>query len=698
MTDAGTPRHTNRLAGQTSPYLLQHAHNPVDWYPWGPEALQRARDEERPIFLSIGYSACHWCHVMERESFENEAIAEQLNRDFVAIKVDREERPDLDDLYMGAVQAMTGSGGWPMSVFLTPDLVPFFGGTYFPPEDRHGMPGFPRVLSAVAEAYRDRRDEVVQQGRQLVEHLRGLMEVRPASAGPEDRQLQLAAARVVGTFDERHGGFGGAPKFPAPMTLEFLMRRWRRTADASLLNAVTVTLDRMADGGIHDQLAGGFARYSTDAHWLVPHFEKMLYDNALLAHAYLEAFRATRNQRYADVARSTIDFMLGELRTPDGGLASALDADSEGEEGRFYTWDHDEFMAVLRAAGLDDDAARSLAAYWGVSAEGNWEGRNVLHVAERAGPDRPDPEALASARTALLAARGQRERPGRDEKQLAAWNGMALRAIATAAVVLADDGYLRETAALAGFVRRLLLDGDDGLWRTARDGRAHTPGFAEDYANVADGLLAAYAATGDAGDLLLADALMQRAVRDFWDEETGTFFDTGTLHDGGFARPRSLIDGAAPAANSVAADVLLRLGLLTGDPDHDRRARRILRAVAPALDRQPSAFGRALCAADRSLSEPLDAVIAGPADDPRAVALRRAVAAPYAPDLVMAPLDTALAGGDAAAHGSWPLFEGKTAREGIPTAYVCRGYACDEPTADPRRAAEQVAGLSRAGS
>ncbi|HEX6128071.1 MAG TPA: thioredoxin domain-containing protein, partial [Candidatus Limnocylindria bacterium] len=684
--------------GQTSPYLLQHAHNPVDWYPWGPEALQRARDEDRPIFLSIGYSACHWCHVMERESFEDEAIAGQLNRDFVAIKVDREERPDLDDLYMGAVQAMTGSGGWPMSVFLTPDLVPFFGGTYFPPEDRHGMPGFPRVLSAVAEAYRDRRGEVAQQGRQLVEHLRGQMDVLPGSSGPEERQLQLAAVRVVGTFDARHGGFGGAPKFPAPMTLEFLLRRWRRTGDESLLNAVTVSLDRMADGGIHDQLGGGFARYSTDARWLVPHFEKMLYDNAQLAHAYLEAHRATGRQRYADVARSTIDFMLGELRTADGGLASALDADSEGEEGRYYTWDHDEFMGVLRAAGLDDGERRLLADYWGVTAEGNWEGRNVIHVAERGRADAADPSLLGRVREALLAARARRVRPGRDEKQLAAWNGMALRAIATAALVLADDGYLRETAAVAGFVRRVLLDGEDGLWRTARDGRAHTPGFAEDYANVADGLLAAYAATGEAGHLRLAEALMQRAVGEFWHEETGTLFDTGSRHDGGFARPRSLIDGATPAANSVAADVLLRLGLLTGDPAHDRRARRILRAVAPALDRQPTAFGRALCAADRSLAEPIDAVIAGPRDDPRAVALRRAVAAPYAPDLVIAPLDTGAQALPAVALGALPLFRGKEARQGAPTAYVCRGYACDEPTTDPGRAAEQVAGLSRAGS
>src|SRR5687768_16275619 len=373
--------HTNRLANETSPYLLQHAHNPVDWHPWGPEALEKSRNQDRPIFLSIGYSACHWCHVMERESFENPDIAALMNEHFISIKVDREERPDLDDVYMAAVQAMTGSGGWPMSVFLTPELQPFFGGTYFPPEDRHGMAGFPRVLAAVADAYATRRDEVAQQAEMLASHLREQLSVAPGSREVERGQLDAAIARLATAFDRVHGGFGGAPKFPAPMTLEFLLRAYRHSGDAATLAMVTRTLDAMADGGIYDQLGGGFARYSTDAHWLVPHFEKMLYDNALLGHAYLEGFRATGDGRYATVARATLDFMLDELRTDEGGFASALDADSEGVEGRFYVWAYDELMSILSGAGLDDGERRLLADYWGITAEGNWEGTNILHRA-----------------------------------------------------------------------------------------------------------------------------------------------------------------------------------------------------------------------------------------------------------------------------------------------------------------------------
>jgi len=669
----------NRLAGQTSPYLLQHAQNPVDWYPWGAEAIERARAEDRPIFLSIGYSACHWCHVMERESFENEAIAEQLNRDFVAIKVDREERPDLDDVYMAAVQAMTGSGGWPMSVFLTPELEPFFGGTYFPPEDRHGIPGFPRILAAVADAYRTRRDEVTAQARQLAAHVHDQLHVVAGARDPERQQLELAVTRLSGSFDPLNGGFGGAPKFPAAMTLELLLRTWRHDRDPAKLRMVTTTLDRMADGGIHDQLGGGFARYATDARWLVPHFEKMLYDNALLAHAYLDGFRATGDERYAAVARDTLDFMIRELATPEGGFASALDADSEGQEGRFYVWSDREFRTVLAEAGMADAQVDALARYWDVTPAGNWEGSSILHVSQSDAPSNLEP-----GRAALLAARERRVRPGRDDKQLAAWNGLALRALGTAALVLGEERYAAAAGALVAFIRRSLLREGDRLWRTARDGVAHTPAFAEDYACISDGLLAAYAANGDAADLHLAASLMERAIEDFWDAESGTFFDTGPEHERVVTRPRSLLDGATPGANSVAADVLLRLALLTGNADHDRRARSILRAAQPALDRQPAAFGRLLAAVDRSLGQPIDVVITGGPADPRAILLRRAAATPYAPDLVVAPLDPA------SDIGEWPLFVGKDGDAEGPLAYLCRGYACEAPTRDPARLKDQV--------
>jgi uncharacterized protein YyaL (SSP411 family) len=680
-------RAANRLVNETSPYLLQHAHNPVDWYPWGPEALERARELDRPIFLSIGYSACHWCHVMAHESFEDPETASQLNAGFVPIKVDREERPDLDDVYMAAVQAMTGGGGWPMSVFLTPDLRPFFGGTYFPPDDRHGLPAFRRVLDAISNAYRNRRDDVEQQGSQLAAHLEQQLTVQAGSTDPQAAQLELAAVRIGQAFDPLHGGFGGAPKFPAPMTLEFLLRRWRLSGDESLLRVVTVTLDRMADGGIHDQLAGGFARYSTDAHWLVPHFEKMLYDNAQLAHAYLEAYRATGKQRYADVARGTVDFMIRELGTDEGGFASALDADSEGVEGRFYVWSYDEVTRVLADAGLSPHEVAALCGHWDVRPGGNWEGKTILHVAGAG----PAGDALERARAALLSARERRERPGRDEKQLASWNGMALRAVGMVALTLGDTAHVGATRDLVHFVRSALVRDDDRLWRTARDGRAHTPGFAEDYANLADGLLAAYAALGAWDDLLLAQRLIDRLIADFWDDGSGTLFDTADEHDRAVARPRSLLDNATPSANAVAADVMLRLSMLTGESDYDRRARSILRAVQPALDRQPSAFGRFLSAADRALADPIDAVIGGDPGSAEATGLRQAVAQPYVPDLIIAPLSGPAAG--------WPLFEGKEPA-GTATAFVCRGYECDRPTGDPAEAQEQVARLavSRPGS
>ncbi len=502
----------NRLIDETSPYLLQHAHNPVDWHPWGPDALQKARESDQPIFLSIGYSACHWCHVMERESFENDGIAALMNAHFVCIKVDREERPDLDDVYMAAVQAMTGSGGWPMSVFLTPDLRPFFGGTYFPPDDRHGMAGFPRVLSAVADAYATRRSEVEQQAGMLASHLQAQLTIPAGDREPERAQLEAATRRITASFDAAHGGFGGAPKFPAPMLLEFLLRSWRRSGDPELLDMIVRTLDAMADGGINDQVGGGFSRYSTDAEWLIPHFEKMLYDNALLAHAYVEGYRATGFERYADVARTTLDFMLEELRTSDGGFAAALDADSEGVEGKFYVWAHDEFVDALQVARISQDDVATLAAHWGVLPAGNWEGTNILH---RPGPSTAPDDLVERGRHALLARRASRVRPGRDDKQLAAWNGYALRALGHATLVLREPRYADATRDLATFVSAHLRRDGNRLWRTARDGRAHTPALCEDYLSLADGLLVAHAALGDPGPLLDARSLTESALRDF---------------------------------------------------------------------------------------------------------------------------------------------------------------------------------------
>jgi uncharacterized protein len=694
VSDTEPRRHPpgNRLAYETSPYLLQHAHNPVDWYPWGAEALGRARTENRPIFLSIGYAACHWCHVMERESFEDPETAALMNRHFVSIKVDREERPDLDDVYMAAVQAMTGSGGWPMSVFLTPNLDPFFGGTYFPPEDRHGLPGFRRVLEAVADAYAHRPDEIAAQGRLLSAHLREQLEVPSGDRDPQRLQLEAAVRRLAAAFDPRHGGFGGAPKFPAPMTLEFLLRAWRHSGDPETLAMVTTTLDAMARGGIHDQVGGGFARYSTDATWLVPHFEKMLYDNAQLAHAYLEAWRATGEARYRAVVESTLEFCIRELATGDGGYASALDADSEGEEGRFYVWTDGDLRASLAGGGLPAAEIDVLAAHWGVTAAGNWEGRTIL----TASADPPPPDLLARGRSVLLAARERRTRPARDGKQLAAWNGLVLRSLAEAGAVLDRDDLLVAADRLVQFLRDVLVRPHGGLWRTARDGGGHTPGFLEDYACVADGLLAAHAASGRLADAELAHALMTRAIDEFWDPAAGAFWDTSDEHERLMARPHSVVDSATPSGNAVAADVLLRLALITGDPDLDRRARAILRTVAGGLDRQPGRFGRMLGAADRALAGQVDVVVASPtADDTSATRLRCAALRPYAPDLVVAawcPEDP----GSGLGAGRWPLFTEKGLRGGQATAYVCRGYACQAPTTDPATVERQVSELGAA--
>ncbi|HEV3468841.1 MAG TPA: thioredoxin domain-containing protein, partial [Pyrinomonadaceae bacterium] len=661
-------KHTNRLAGETSPYLLQHAHNPVEWYPWGEEALERARREDKPILLSIGYSACHWCHVMERESFENESIARLMNEHFVNIKVDREERPDLDQIYMTAVQMMTRHGGWPLTVFLTPDLVPFYGGTYFPPEDRYQMPGFPRILAAVAEAYRSRPDEIQQSAMEI------LSELRRMGAGSESREvispqlLEHARRALARSYDARHGGFGGAPKFPSSMSLEFLLRAYRRTGDLQALEMVTHTDRRMAEGGMYDQLGGGFHRYSTDAHWLVPHFEKMLYDNALLSRHYLHVYQATGDEFFRRITEETLDYVTREMTDPRGGFYSTQDADSEGVEGKFFVWDEAEIKELL---GEED--ARLFGAYYGVTAEGNFEERNILHVSRPAeevarglgvGVERLG-EALKRGRAILFEARERRIKPGRDEKVLTAWNGLMLESFAEAAAALGRADY-RETAERnAGFVLETLR-GDGLLLHVYKDGRAKQAGFLDDYAFYTSGLVTLFETTGDARWLKGALALADKMIEEFWDEEGGGFFYTGRSSERLIVRNKDYFDNATPSGNSVAAELLLRLAVLTGREDYQRKAVSLLRLVRDLAERHPTAFGYALGAFDFYLSTPKEIVVVTPRGGD-AGPFRREIWGRYLPNKVVVKAQE----GDGTLADLLPLLRDRTALEGKTTAYVC---------------------------
>ena len=542
----------NRLAQETSPYLLEHANNPVDWYPWGPEALAKARSENKPILLSIGYSACHWCHVMARESFEDREVAALMNRDFISIKVDREERPDLDQVYMRAVQGLTGSGGWPMTVFLLPDGAPFFAGTYFPPSDRFGMPSFRRVLSAVAEAFARRPAEVQATAAQV----RNFLErpVVPLASGPlTPGLLDEAYGRLQRDHDPVHGGFGGAPKFPQPMLIEFLLRTSIRSGEPAAREMAKQTLRAMAEGGMYDQLAGGFHRYSVDEHWLVPHFEKMLYDNALLARAYLDAWQLTREPLFRRVAEETLAFVLREMTSSDGGFFSSLDADSEGEEGRFYLWTPQELRVALGA-----DEAAAVAAAFDVTEDGNFEGRSILH------PVTPDaPAVMAAARNRLLAFRDGRVRPHRDEKVIASWNGLMLRAFADAGRVLDRPDLVSMAEANARFLLSRMRD-RGRMRRSYKDGRATVGGYLEDQVAVADGLLSLYAATFDMRWLDEAHGLLDEMLVAFWDDGQAAFFDTAVDHERLVVRPQDVTDNATPSGTSMAVDVLLRAGALLG--------------------------------------------------------------------------------------------------------------------------------------
>ncbi|MBA2346069.1 MAG: thioredoxin domain-containing protein [Rubrobacter sp.] len=681
---------SNRLADETSPYLLQHKDNPVDWYPWGEEALSRARDEDKAILLSVGYSACHWCHVMERESFEDEATASIMNEHFVNIKVDREERPDIDSIYMSAVQALTRGGGWPMTVFLTPDGAPFYGGTYFPPTPRQGMPSFQQLLVSLADAYENRRDEVLKSADGVREYLQAATGADIPKAGTAGTEvLNNAAGSLLEQLDRRSGGFGGAPKFPQAMNLEVLLRHHHRTGDGIALSAVELTLRKMAEGGIYDHLGGGFARYSVDAHWLVPHFEKMLYDNALLSRIYLETFQATGDSFYRRVAGETLDYVLRDMTSPEGGFYSAEDADSEGEEGKFYVWTPQEVGDVLEPG--DADLAMR---FWDVTERGNFEGKNILNVS------RP-PEAVASEfgmsetdlwsriteiRTRLFEAREKRIRPARDEKMLAAWNGLMLHSFALAARVTGREDYREAARKNAAFLLEKLRE-DGRLRRSYKDGRARFNGYLEDYAMVADGLVALFEATFEERWLSAAGELCDAMNELFWEGDRGTFYDTPADHESLVTRPRDVYDNAAPSGTSVAAEVLLRLSLLLDRDDYRVRAESVLKSLGGGMEKVPGAFGRLLAALDFHLSRPKEVAVVGDPGSKDTKALLDVVFGSYLPNKVVAGRAP---DGDTAP--TIPLLTDRPMREGRATAYVCEGYACQSPTTEPGELARQLVG------
>jgi uncharacterized protein YyaL (SSP411 family) len=621
----------NRLAQETSPYLLQHADNPVDWYPWSEEAFELAGAEDKPVLLSIGYAACHWCHVMEHESFEDPETAELMNERFVCIKVDREERPDVDGLYMEAVVSMTGHGGWPMTVFLTPDARPFYGGTYFPPEPRYNMPSFRQLLLAVSEAYRDRRSELERQADALVAAIRETSAVRPSTEPLTTELLSRAVSALAAQFDPEHGGFGRAPKFPPASNLEFLLRTDREDA----LELVRKTLDGMAAGGMYDVVGGGFHRYSVDERWLVPHFEKMLYDNALLASVYLHAWVVTGEERYRRIVEETLEYLVRDLRLPEGGFASAQDADTAGVEGLTYTWDPDE---------VDDPEWLQ-----------PFEGRGIIRA-----------ELPADARQRLLEERQRREQPLRDDKVVTAWNGLVLAAFAEAAWRLDRPDYLEVALDLARFLQEEMTGENGLLFRTYRDGAAKIEGYLEDYANVANGLLELHWATGDLRWLEAARAAGDRAER-FWDEERGGYFvdDHGLI-----ARRKEFDDHPTPSGNSMMAFVLLRLGRIYGDAELENRAVGVFRLARPLLERAPTAVGHLLCALHLHFSPPREVAVVGASEE-----LRKAALDGFQPSTVFAfagePTDAV------------PLLAAKGLVGGRPAAYVCERFACQAPVTSP---------------
>ncbi|MCY4624383.1 MAG: thioredoxin domain-containing protein [Chloroflexi bacterium] len=679
----------NRLAAETSPYLQQHANNPVDWYPWGPEALDLAAREDKPIFLSIGYSSCHWCHVMERESFEDPAIAEVMNRLFVSIKVDREERPDLDAIYMNAVVAVSGAGGWPMSVFLTPDLKPFYGGTYYPPQDRGGIPSFRRVLEATANAYHQRRNEVVASADQIVQHLRH----NAAFAGDDEdltpAVLDVAFKRLAPHIDTEWGGFGSNIKFPQPMVHEFLLRFGDRSGEPTAQVMVDLTLDRMMRGGIYDHLGGGFHRYATDRSWLVPHFEKMLYDNALLVRLYVHACQAIGRTEYRKVAEETIEFILRDMRDASGGFYTALDADSEGHEGLFYIWSRAEILERL-----GQEAGERFCSVYGVTESGNFEGANILFlpqelaaVAEHLGlPVEELSAELEEGKATLLAARENRIWPFLDDKVLTGWNALMLGALAEAAAVFDRSDYLQAAEANADFLLTTLRDAEGRLLRTYREGEVKLKGYLEDYAFLVDGLLSLYEATFEPRWLREAQSLAEAMLSLFWDEDVAGFYSTGSDHEELLMRPQDFYDNAIPSGASSAALALLRLGTITGVPKYAEVANIALRSMRTSVTNQPIGYGHWLCAMDYALSTPREVVVVGDREDAATKALLEAVHSRYIPNKVVA----GMASEDDPIADELALLEGRGLVGGRPTAYVCQNYACQLPVTDPAALLEQL--------
>ena len=697
VNNQGQHKHTNRLIHETSPYLLQHAHNPVNWYPWGEEALRKAKEEDKPILLSVGYSACHWCHVMERESFENEEIADIMNRHFVSIKVDREERPDIDAIYMQAVQALTHQGGWPMTVFLTPDGRPFYGGTYFPPDDRrYGgqvMPGFPNVLSTMADVYEKRRSDVEEQARQIANYLNQSGPVRNQNLQPLHtlplELLSTVGSKLAADFDPVNGGFGSAPKFPSTMSLEILLRlhlhrvNGEITTQAALpeIEIVETSLQHMANGGIYDHLGGGFHRYSVDAEWLVPHFEKMLYDNALLSRLYLHAYLVTNNPMYSRVVEETLDYVVREMTSPEGGFYSTQDADSEGEEGKFFLWTPEEVKANL----LSDDADLFMR-YYDVTESGNFEGKNILHVDRDAALVAVDgdvtlvtlQDSLARSRKLLFKAREKRVKPGRDEKILTSWNGLMLRSFAEAARYLDRPDYLQVAIKNADFLLSNLRN-EGRLLRTYKDGRAHLNGYLEDYVFLADGLLALYEADSNPRWFSEARSLMDEAIKLFADEQNGGFFDTGSDHEALISRPKDIMDNATPAGNSVAVDVLLRLAAFTGERSYRQRADEYLQPLADIMVQHPAAFGHALGALDFALSPVKEFAIIGDLQAADTRALVDVINERYLPNSVFACASPE----HQTAFQVIPLLADRPQKDGKATAYVCQNFACQAPVTTP---------------